>query len=190
MISPQFPEEVPARVPERTLREFAGLCLAILGSLFALSWYRHPHAPSLAAWVAAALAVLAGVPGLIRPNTIRPVYLGVMALTKPIGQVVGLVLLAVVYYGVMTPLALGFRLAGRDGLGRYRWGAESYWVDHVPSKDVRLYLRQYQRQVADHRASSVEAPVSAPVQPVGPAIIAELSSPQSPALPGVKHGSA
>ena len=41
-----------------------------------------------------------------------------MALTKPIGHVVGLVLLAVVYYGVMTPLALAFRLAGRDGLGR------------------------------------------------------------------------
>ena len=123
MIGPQFPEEVPTRVPDRTLREFAGLCLAILGGLFALSWYRHQHAPSAAAWIAAALAVLIGVPGLIRPNSIRPVYLGAIALTKPIGHVLGLVLLAVIYYGVMTPLALVFRLAGRDGLGRYRWGS-------------------------------------------------------------------
>ncbi len=139
----------------RTLREFAGLCLAILGGLFALSWYRHQQAPNLAAWVAAALGLLIGVPGLIRPNLIRPVYLGAMALTKPIGHVVGLVLLAVVYYGVMTPLALAFRMTGRDGLGRYRWGADSYWVDHVPTKDVRFYLRQYQHQVADDRAAAL-----------------------------------
>ena len=88
------------------------------------------------------------MPGLIRPNSIRAVYLAVLALTRPIGHVVGLVLLAVVYFGVMTPLAFAFRLAGRDGLGRYR-GRGRYWVDHVPTEDVRLYLRQYQHQVAE-----------------------------------------
>ena len=31
MIGPEFPEEVPTRVPERTLRQFAGLC-AVLGA--------------------------------------------------------------------------------------------------------------------------------------------------------------
>ena len=120
MIGPQFPEETPSRVPDRTLREFAGLCLLIFGGLFALSWYRHQHVPTRAGWIAGLLAVLIGVPGLIRPNGIRPVYQGAMALTRPIGHLLGLAMLAVVYYAVMTPLALAFRLAGRDGLGRFR----------------------------------------------------------------------
>ena len=190
MISPELPEEAATRVPERTLREFAGLCLLVLGGLFALSWYRHQHPPSLAGWIVGALAVLIGVPGLIRPNSIRPVYLLLLTLTKPIGHVVGLVLLAVVYFGVMTPMAFIFRLAGRDGLGRRRWGAESYWVDRVPSNDVRLYLRQYQHQVADKPESSHQAPAVAPeIQPAAHAIRAELAGPQAHALQTASEGS-
>jgi hypothetical protein len=185
MIGRRFPEETPGRVPERTLREFAGLCLLIFGVLCALSWYRHQHGPSRAGWIAGILALLVGVPGLIRPNGIRPVYLGAMALSRPIGHVVGLVLLAVVYYGVMTPLAIAFRLTGRDGLGRFRRGAESYWVDLVPTRDVRLYLQQYQRQAADDRTASATKRATAPA----PRVAAELSASQSPAFPGASRGS-
>ena len=189
MISPQFPEEVPTRVPERTLREFAGLCLAILGGLFALSWYRHQQAPNLAAWVAAALGLLIGVPGLIRPNLIRPVYLGAMALTKPIGHVVGLVLLAVVYYGVMTPLALAFRMTGRDGLGRYRWEPIRTGSITCRPRTCGSICDSISIRLGSMGRPAVPAPVSAPMPPVGPAIIAERTNPQSPVLPGVKHGS-
>ncbi len=189
MIGPEFPEDVPTRVPERTLRQFAGLCLVICGGLFALSWYRHQRAPNLAGWVAGALAVLIGMPGLTRPNMIRPVYLGAMALTKPIGHVVGLGLLAVVYYGVLTPLALTFRLAGRDGLGRFRRRSESYWIDHLPTVDVRLYLRQYQQQVAVGPASAAGSQAPASARSAAPASVAELSEPHFPARPGASHGS-
>jgi Saxitoxin biosynthesis operon protein SxtJ len=150
MIGPQFPEEVPSRVPERTLREFGGLCLAMAAGLSAVSWYRHQHGSSGLAWVPVSLAVLVGIAGLLRPNAIRPVYLTAMALTKPIGHVTGVVLLAIVYYVVLTPIALAFRRTGRDALGRRHWGAQSYWVDRMPTADVRDYLRQYQRQVVDH----------------------------------------
>jgi hypothetical protein len=186
MISPKFPAEVPTRVPERTLREFAGLCLAVFLGLFAVNWFRHQHAPNLAGWIAAALATLIGVPGLIRPNAIRPVYLLAMALTAPIGHVVGLGLLAIVYYGVLTPVALAFRLAGRDGLGRFRPAAKTYWIDRVPPNDVRLYLRQYQKQVAPNRASSTQPAPPAPAL----ALPTELSKHSSPALSGASHGSA
>jgi hypothetical protein len=151
---PELPEETPGHLTERTLREFAGLCLAIFGVLFVLSWYRHVHAPSPSGWVAGALVLLVGVQGLIRPNAIRPIYLLAMALTKPIGHVIGGALLAIVYYGVITPLAVAFRVAGRDGLGRFRSNSESYWVDRLPSNDVRRYLRQYQRATPGERAPS------------------------------------
>jgi len=188
MINPEFPEETSGRVSVRTLREFAGLCLAIFGGLFALSWYRHQHAPNPAGWIAGSLAVLVGVPGLIWPEAIRPVYVGVTALTRPIGHVFGLVLLAVVYYGVMTPLAVAFRMVGRDGLGRYRPKSETYWVDRLPSPDVRLYLRQYQRQVSTRRTSSAPPAPSVPARIPAPAFIPPVSQPQPQALSGVDHG--
>jgi hypothetical protein len=197
MIGPQYPEEVPGRVPERTLREFAGLCLLILGGLCAWSGYRHGGTPNPSGWVAGVLALLIGVPGLIRPGTIRPVYLGAMAATAPIGHVVGLALLGVVYYGVLTPLAIAFRLAGRDGLGRRPRPADSYWVDHLPVADVRHYLRQYQRQVADEPpapAAAATRPSAAPAgsrRPAGPQpLVDPLSDEPTPVLPGARHGSA
>jgi hypothetical protein len=185
MIGPQFPEEPPGRVPERTLRTFAGLCLLIVVGLFILNGWRHDGGSTQRRWVAGFLAALIGVSGLFRPNSIRWVYLGAMALTRPIGHLVGGALLAVVYYGVMTPIALAFRLAGRDGLARFRSGAESYWVDRLPTTDVRLYLRQYQRQVTGDQASSVTVLAAAPA----PAVVAEVSSNRSPAFPGATHGS-
>jgi hypothetical protein len=186
MISPRFPDEVPTRVPERTLREFAALCLVVFLGLFALNWYRHQYAPNLAGWLAAAMAMLVGLPGLMRPNSIRPVYLLAMAMTKPIGHVVGLGLLAVVYYGVLTPVALAFRLSRRDGLGRFRPSAKTYWIDHMSTDDVRLYLRQYQPQVAPDRAPSTLPAPSAPAR----VLVTEISKPPSPALSGASHGSA
>jgi len=193
MIGPQFPEEIPTRVPERTLREFGGLCLAMGVGLSALSWYRHQHGPSSAlGWVPGSLALLIGVPGLIRPNAIRPVYLAAMALTKPIGHVFSVAVLAIVYYAVLTPLALAFRLTGRDALGRRRWGAQSHWVDRIPTADVRDYLRQYQRQVGDHTPSAPGAercdlvPARARIPVSQPAV--DLPDHHSLVVPGGPHG--
>jgi hypothetical protein len=158
MIGPQFPEEGPTRVPERTLREFGGIALAMGAALFAWSWYRHGHGTSAPGLVALVLGVLIGIPGVLWPNSIRPAYLAAMAVTKPIGHVVSLAFLAIVYYGVLTPLALAFRLSGRDALLRRHRDAQTHWVDRIPTADVRDYLKQYQRQVesagALDRASS------------------------------------
>jgi hypothetical protein len=150
MIGPQFPEESPTRIPEKTLREFAALSLLIFGAMFAISLYRHSGHPTTAAWIALVLAVGIGLPGLARPGSIRPVYLAAMTVTKPIGHVVSLVLLGFVYFGLLTPIALVFRLVGRDALVRLRpVHVASYWTERAPTTNVKRYLRQYQSQVAD-----------------------------------------
>jgi hypothetical protein len=188
VIDPELPEESPVRAPERTLREFAGLCLTIFGVLFAMSWYRHVHAPGPSGWVAGALALVVGVQGLFRPDAIRPVYFLAMALTKPIGHVIGVGLLAIVYYGVITPLAVAFRVAGRDGLGRYRSNAESYWVDHLPCNDVRLYVRQYQRQTPRERARSADERRSTAGRIAASATVSSISRHQPHVISGADHG--
>jgi hypothetical protein len=154
MIGPQFPEEHPDAVAHATLRQFAGLCVAIFGGMFAWSWYRHSGTPTTLAWVGLGLAVVVGLGGLIHPPAIRPVFLALMAVTRPIGHVLSTVLIGLIYWGLLTPLALLFRLLGRDALARRRVVTESYWMPKSQPSDVRRYLHQYQGQ----RAARSESP--------------------------------
>ena len=150
MLGPQYSDEAPTRVPDRTLRQFAGLCVVIFGGLFGLSYWRHDGHPTVGAWIALFAALLVGLPGLALPGYIRPIYLGSMTVTQPIGHVVGFVLLGVIYFGLFTPLALLFRATGRDAMGlRRQPAATTYWRPRAVTTDVKRYLRQYQNQVAD-----------------------------------------
>jgi hypothetical protein len=146
MIGPQFPDEPPAAVTTRTLREFAALCLCFFGALFVWSAYRHSGSPSISAWIGLTVGLLVGLPGLVHPQAIRPVFLGATAITRPIGHVVSTALLCIIYYGLMTPLALLFRIVGRDPLARRGPALATYWEAKSEPKDVRRYLRQYQSQ--------------------------------------------
>jgi Saxitoxin biosynthesis operon protein SxtJ len=128
--------------PERTLRQFAGLWLAFFGVMAVVQafWRDRP-------WLGAILALLAvviGTIGLIRPVSIRPIFVGWMVLAFPIGWTVSLLLLGLVYYVVFTPVALAFRLLGRDALAlRSDPKAASYWQAHTAPTDVRRYFRQF-----------------------------------------------
>jgi len=90
-----------------------------------------------------ALALVIGPLGLIRPRTIRPIYVGWMVLAFPIGWLVSCILLAIVYYGVFTPIALALGLLGRDALRRRPRKTGTYWQPKRPVTDVRRYFRQF-----------------------------------------------
>ena len=139
-------DSVPGRVSSRTLRTFAALCVAIPGLLFCVSWYRNAGTPTAAGWTALAIAVLVGLPGLFRPEFARPVFAFATAVTRPVGRVMNVLLVGALYYGVVTPIALMFRLAGRDVLRRRRPTTSTYWIPRGQTTDVTRYLRQYQRQ--------------------------------------------
>ena len=100
----------------------------------------HPRA-ALMLWSAAAgLRVL----GLARPDWLRPVYVGLMLVTWPIGVVVSYVTLAMIYFLVFTPVALLFWLIGRDPLTRkFDRAAKSYWERYQPNRGLARYLRQF-----------------------------------------------
>ena len=49
---------------------------------------------------------------------LRPLFIGLSAVTMPIGIVVSYTVLAVVFYGVLTPIGLVMRLFGRDTMQR------------------------------------------------------------------------
>jgi hypothetical protein len=144
VIAPAFPPEDAPAVPARIVRQFSALCIAISAMLLVSSWLRHGGRPSAVACTIAGLALLVGVPGLIRPAAIRPIYVAAMAVTRPIGHLVSAFSLALIYFGPLTGVAAIFRLAGRDVLRLRRPAADSYWTPVSRNSDPREYLRQYQ----------------------------------------------
>ncbi len=78
------------------------------------------------------------------PNVRRLLYLGWMRVFYPIGWVVSHLLLAIVYYLVLTPIGLVMRLFGGDPMHRgFDRSAKSYWSVHPAETDASRYFRQF-----------------------------------------------
>ncbi|MGD2175201.1 MAG: hypothetical protein PVJ27_07345 [Candidatus Brocadiaceae bacterium] len=136
----------------RQLRVFGLVCLAGFALIGAWIYTRHSFlgigiAPSAASRVALALWVVGlacGVLGAVGPGWLRPLYVGLTLVALPIGYAVSLVLLALLYYGLITPVGLVFRLVGRDPLERgFDEEADTYWVRRQDTADVTRYFRQF-----------------------------------------------
>ncbi|UCG58267.1 MAG: hypothetical protein JSU70_01925 [Phycisphaerales bacterium] len=97
-------------------------------------------------WVAVILGAGAAIflLSLISGKLTRMVYVGLMAAALPIGYVVSFILLAAFYFILLTPLAIFFKIIGRDPLGRkFDSATDSYWLPHrAPEKSDR-YFQQF-----------------------------------------------
>jgi Saxitoxin biosynthesis operon protein SxtJ len=134
--------DLPLKPTARMLREFAG---AWLFFFLAVGVYRYvargQHQVGLAVGV---MAVAIGVMGLIKPAAVRWLFVGATLLAFPIGWVVSQIMLAVMFYSIITPLALLFRLQGRDLLARKRApNRATFWTPKRTPEDMRGYFRQY-----------------------------------------------
>jgi hypothetical protein len=99
------------------------------------------HRP-MVAWTFAALALTIGPLGLIRPTLVRPVFVAWSVVAFPIGWLVSTVMLAVLFYGVFTPIGLLFRVVGRDALLLRRQSMTTYWRPKPAAQTARDYFRQ------------------------------------------------
>jgi hypothetical protein len=98
-------------------------------------------------WTAAAAVIvglLSGVASLVRPALNRPLYVLLSAITYPIGVVLSVVVLAVLFYMIVTPIGILVRMFGHDPLDRgQRPRSTTYWVDARPPRPKEDYFRQY-----------------------------------------------
>jgi len=125
----------------RTLRQFS-LAAAVFAALVGYFVFASAGSWMTAAVIWAAGAVVAAL-GLARPSCIRPIYLCISHITAPIGIIVSLIVLGIVYYGVVTPVGVLMRLSGRDPLQRRRDPeAETYWQQRRETPPER-YFRQF-----------------------------------------------
>ena len=126
----------------KELRWFGGLLIVFCGVIaWVVSRGRDDSTLPIAI---AATGLVVGVTGLLRPELIRYVYVAWMVAVSPIAFVVSNLIVAVVFYLVVTPIGLAMKFARRDVLKlELRRDADSHWVEKKMPKDARRYFRQY-----------------------------------------------
>jgi hypothetical protein len=126
----------------RKLRQFAVASAVFAGILGAWLCFGLdlPAVSAVIAWSAGAAVLVAG---LLVPRAVLPLYVALTAVALPIGLVLSTVILAVVYFLLVTPIGLGMRVLGGDAMGRRRRRSEeSFWTRRPPPADVKRYLHQ------------------------------------------------
>lgn len=135
----------------RELKQFGLMALAAFALLGCWIAYRQRipfvHLGDTAwmvAYVLGGVGLLSGLFSLVYPAANRPLWVILMAAAYPIGMVVSMVLMATIFYAILTPIGLVFRLIGRDPLHRrFDPNARTYWVPRRPVHDVNRYFRQF-----------------------------------------------
>jgi len=75
---------------------------------------------------------------------VRPVFVGLLVITYPIGFVVSHLILAALFFLVLTPIAWVMRALGRDALRLgFARDQASYWLPRQGPPPPSRYLSQF-----------------------------------------------
>ncbi len=123
------------------LRQFAAAWLVFFLLLAANQIWRRGHIP---AGRALAVVALIGIIGLIKPNALRWLYVAASVVAFPIGWVVSQIMLAVLFYVVVTPMGFFWRGRGRDVLQlRPKKQQSTFWITRDTEPPPERYLKQF-----------------------------------------------
>ena len=136
---------------DRTLRQFGWIALGGFGFVAALAWFEllifSFGLGAAKPWVAGgalALAVLATLFSLVYPRGNRWLYLGLAVVTFPIGFVLSYLIMGLLFFGLIAPLALFFRMVGRDPMQRrLDSDTQTYWIENKPPVNPARYFQQF-----------------------------------------------
>ena len=143
--------EIDWKPDEGTLRQFGFIALVGFSFLAALAWFqllifaalpddlREPVSMGLGG-----LALVSLVFSLVAPKANLPIYVGLTVIAYPIGFVLSYLIMGFLFFGMITPLGLIFRVIGKDPLNRaFEPEASTYWADPRPRRDKESYFRQF-----------------------------------------------
>lgn len=124
----------------KELRKF-GVAMIVGFTIIGGAFYWRGHTSvAMGCWIFGAVN---GTLGLTGTKAALPGYLAWMAVAFGMGSIVGPVLLALYYFGVITPMGLFMRLAGRDKLALRRGEDDTYWNDISLPTGKSWYERQF-----------------------------------------------
>jgi Saxitoxin biosynthesis operon protein SxtJ len=124
------------------LRSFGVLLAIFVPVLGVLIWWRTGRFDAgTTIWIAG--GVLTAIYWMVPPVR-RLVYVGWMYAAFPIGWTVSHILMALIFYLVITPIGWMMRATGRDPLfKRFDRSARTYWMPHTRQGGPGRYFRQY-----------------------------------------------
>ena len=119
-------------------RSFGLIFATACGALGALAWYRHNGAALL--WFIAALSFL--LLALFAHPLLGPLNRVWAGFARLLSKIVNPLVMAIVFFGAVTPLGWLLRLFGKDPLrARFEPALPSYWIER-PSKHKRHSMRR------------------------------------------------
>lgn len=125
------------------LRMLPGIALPLLFAL-AAEGARFGLTPQVVLIGLIAIGLLGACAVWALPSFGRKLHDGWIDAASPIGWTVTHVVLAIVYYLVLTPIGLLMRIAGRDPMRRkIDPRAATYWIERKNPIDSRRYFRQF-----------------------------------------------
>jgi len=144
--------EIDFNPDTKTLRQFGVVAFVGFGALAALAYYEKlifsfglGEARMPVAMTFVALGTIAALFSLIAPRANRVLYVGLTLLAFPIGFVLSYVIMGTLFFVIIGPIAVLFRLLGRDSMHRaYDPNVSSYWLEARPTtRDKESYFHQY-----------------------------------------------
>lgn len=127
---------------DRKLREFAAVGAVVCGGVAVWNFLARTNV-----YLGGTFALLALLPVIlliVRPRWLAAIFTIWMIVAFPIAWLSSLVVLATIFFGVVTPLALLLRMLGRDPLDKQPASPQdSYWQEKPAADSPERYLRQY-----------------------------------------------
>jgi hypothetical protein len=91
-----------------------------------------------------ALGSLVAALGSLQPQLLKAWFIGLSDATRPIVWLIGELLVAIIFFGFVTPIGRFRKLLGNNALGEQRKpNGESYRVKRLEIVDVDRYRRMY-----------------------------------------------
>lgn len=115
-------------------RNFGFLFAGVFALLSAYAAYQGSAPSKVYGWLIAGVVV--GLIAVAAPNLLTPFNKAWMKLGDLMGKVVSPLVLGVIFFVLITPIALIGRLLGRDELRLKKANVNSYWIDRAPPGPV------------------------------------------------------
>ena len=122
-------------------RDFGLVMAAALVAVALVHWAIRGHLTAWMIYLADAFFLL----GLFAPPVLRPAFIVWMKFAVGINWLMTRLLLSIVFFGMITPISLWFRLRRVDPLDRaWKPDADTYWEEAEDQPDdPQRYFKQY-----------------------------------------------
>ncbi len=124
----------------KDLTKFGVVILIGFGLIGLVVFFKHKPSVAMGLWLGAALVCVLSA---VLPAAVKPLYFIWMGFGMVMGAIMSRVILTIIFYLVLTPVALFFKLKGRDALNkRKHTDAATYWHEHpiIDDKDYYKHL--------------------------------------------------